>query len=314
MSGRRAIASVLVKAAVSLLAAVLALLIAGRIATRESPERGLMRFDDARGYQIFTSRCEVCHAHEEGGLGKMCPNLAHIGAEAATRQPGLNGPEYILQSIMEPAAFTAPGASGVTMPEKLVGDLSDDDIRNLVAHVARFGATPNADEIAALVIRRPGSAPSQVLEVRRDVIEHGEKLFREKCVSCHSLHNGPEYVVLAPAVFGVGFPDEQVLRDSIKHVHRPLKQRYRSTRIVLTSGTVLIGHIVEESQDALVILSTRSEDRGQIITVQRSHIRKGADGKPMLTDIGLPPGVREVVASLTPDDIDALVALLQTLN
>jgi hypothetical protein len=225
----------------------------------------------------------------------------------------LNGPEYILESIMDPGAFTAPTASGVMMPESLVADLPDGDIQNLVAHVARFGATPDGDEIAALVIREGKGDRKQRLEVRRDIVEHGERVFREKCQSCHSLHSGAEHLVFAPAVFGIGFPDERLLRDAIKHLKRPVTERYRSTSTALTDGTMVVGNVIEQTPDELVILSTRPSDQGQIITVKLADIRRGADGT-MLTEVGLPPGLADVVASLTPEEIEALVALLKAFN
>ena len=314
MTRRHPILGFLVKMGVSLLAAFLALVVADRVTTKANPDLGLGRFDDARGYQIFTSRCEVCHAKEEGDLSRMGPNLGRIGAEAATRQPGLTGPEYILESIMDPGAFTAPTASGAMMPAGLLADLSDDDIRNLVAHVARFGAMPDSDEIAALVIRQETDTSGPKLEVRRNVMERGERIFRDKCQPCHSVHNGAEHLVFAPAIFGVGFSDEQLLRDSIKHAKRPVSERYRSTRVALIDGTVLDGNVIKQTPDELVILSTRPRDRGEIITVKLAHVRKDADGKPMLTEIGLPPGLTDVVASLRPEEIEALVALLKAFN
>jgi cytochrome c2 len=213
------------KAGLSILATLLALLIADRAVIGVSSGSASSRFDDTRGYQIFTSRCEVCHAKEAGDLSKLGPNLSNVGAVAATRRAGLNAPEYILESIMQPGAFTAPGATGVvTMPEKLVADLPDDDIRHLVAHVARLGARPDDGEIAALDIGRRSEAGGTKLEVRRDQMEYGERVFREKCQDCHSLHSGAEYIVLAPAVFGVGFRDEEKLRASITHHNIPVSE------------------------------------------------------------------------------------------
>jgi cytochrome c2 len=314
MTRTRSIPGLLIKMGVSLLAALFALVVADKVATKANPDLGLGRFDDARGYQIFTSRCEVCHAKEEADLSRMGPNLGRIGVEAATRRPGLNGPEYILESIMDPGVFTAPAASGGMMPANMVADLSDEEIRNLVAHVARFGATPDGDEIAALVIRKENGAPKQKLEVRRDVMEHGERVFREKCQSCHSVHSGAEHLVFAPAIFGVGFPDEQLLRDSIRHAKRPVTERYRSTSVTLADGTLLVGHVIKQTPAELVILSTRPQDQGELITVARSDIRKDADGNPRLAEVGLPPGLTDVVASLTPDEFEALVALLKAFN
>lgn len=314
MTQRHSRLAVLAAVVGSFLAAVLVFLLTNAVETKVDPNLEIGRFDDARGYQIFTSRCEVCHAKNLGDLSRMGPNLGRIGVEAATRRPGLNGPEYILESIMDPGAFTAPAALGAMMPENMVADLSDDDIRNLVAHVASFGAIPNNDEIAALVIRREADKAWKKVEVRRDVMERGERVFREKCQACHSVHNGAEHLVYAPAIFGVGFENDQWLRDAIRHAKRPVDERYRSTRIVLNDRSILIGNVIQRTPEELVIVSVRPQNRGEIITIDASDIRKNADGQAMLSDVGLPPGLADDIASLTPEDIEALVALLKAFN
>ena len=314
MTQRWSIPGFMVKLGASLLLPLLALVVVDAVARRINPNSERSRFDDARGYQIFTSRCEVCHSIETNDMSKMGPNLGRIGAEAATRRPGLNGPEYILESIMDPSAFTAPTSSGAMMPANLLADLSDDDIRNLVAHVARFGATPDDEEIAALIIPRKNTVQEKKLVVRRDQMAHGERVFRQKCQPCHSVHRRVEDQVFAPDLFGVGFTDEKVLRESIMHAEKTVAERYRSTRVTMRDGTVLVGNVFKQTPAELTILSTRPEDQGEIVTVNRADIRKGPDGTPMVTDIGFPPGLSKVIASLTPDDIDALVALLHALN
>ena len=69
MTARRSILGLVAKIGVSLLAAGLVLIVADRVVMKTKPDLALSRFDDARGYQIFTSRCEVCHAKDEGDLG-----------------------------------------------------------------------------------------------------------------------------------------------------------------------------------------------------------------------------------------------------
>lgn len=313
MTGGHSILSAAIKMAASLLLAFLALIFEDWIAAKTNPNAALATFDDARGYQIFTSRCEVCHAKTESDLRGIGPNLGRIGVEAATRKPGLNGPEYILESIMDPGAYTAPGMSGAMMSAGIVADLSDDEVRNLVAHIMTFGGTPDEGEIAALVIPKEQTG-TQKLVVQRDLLERGERIFREKCQSCHSVHSGAEHLVYAPAVFGVGFSDDQRFRDLIKHSKRPFSERYRSTRATLNDGSVLVGNVIDRTSDTLVILSTQAKNRGEIITIKLADIRSDADGNPMITDVDLPPGLAELVASLTPDDTEALVALLKTFN
>jgi hypothetical protein len=98
------------------------------------------------------------------------------------------------------------------------------------------------------------------------------------------------------------------------HVNGATSERYRSRSIALTDGEILIGNVIDETPTYVILLSTEPQSRGEIITVQLSDIMKGADGKPEFKDVGLPPGLPEIVESLTPKEIEALVLLLKTLN
>jgi cytochrome c2 len=307
-----------VKMVASALAAVLAVVITDAVATRVNPDLKPTRFDVVRGAQIFKSRCFVCHGDEESNLGRMGPNLRNIGTVAATRKPELSAVEYILESIMEPAAFRAPAPTNtVMMPMYLIADLSDDDLRHLIARVASLGARVD-DEIAALVIEHPAITATQKVEVRRDVMALGERIFREKCLDCHALHNGAEYSVFAPVVFGVGFSTDRRLEDAIMHANQPGNEsgneRYRFTSVALADGTELVGNVLEKTSDELVLLSMRAEDRGAIHGVKLGDIRTGADGSPIVADLETPRMLADVSEMLTPEDVAALVALLEALN
>jgi cytochrome c2 len=306
--------SFLLRIGTSLLVSVGVLVVVNWAASKANPSSSVSHFDDARGYQIFTSRCEVCHAKVLGDLSRMGPNLGRIGVEAASRRPGLTGPEYILESILDPGAFTAPRASGARMPAKLVADLPDDDIRNLVRHVAAFGAVPDPRQIRGLAIPHDVAASRHRLVVRRDILERGERIFRARCQSCHSLHNGAEHLVFAPTLFGVGFPDEKLLRDSIRHARVGASERYASIRATLKDGSVVVGSILDRTPERVTLLSSRAANRGRIVSLDLDELRKRADGRPDLSEPGPTPELDELVRSLTPDEIDALVALLKAFN
>jgi mono/diheme cytochrome c family protein len=206
------------RASLALALPIVVLLGAERLAARLDPGTAPSRFDADRGYQLFTSRCVVCHAESPGDLGRMGPNLASVGAAAPTRRPGLSGPAYVLESILDPAAFRAPGAKGgAAMPQGLVADLSDDDVLQLVAYVSRKGARVPDREIAKLAVERPEFGVGDRLVVERSAMDRGMAVFRARCESCHAVHNRAEYRVRAPALFGVGLPADGSLRDALRH-------------------------------------------------------------------------------------------------
>jgi len=307
------------KVGASALAAVLAVAITDMVATRVDPDLRPSRFDLLRGAQIFRSRCLVCHGDEtwegkEGNLGRLGPSLLKVGAAAATRKAGSSAVEYILESILEPAAFKAPApTNNVTMPMFLTADLSDDDVRNLVAYVASLGSRAD-DEIAALAIERKALAVTQKLELRRDVMELGERIFREKCSGCHSVHNEPEYLVFAPAVFRVGYSADRRLEDAIMHSDPVGSGRYRFASVALADGSELVGRVLERTPEELVLLSMRPDDRGAIYRVKLADVRGDAEGRPMVADLSPAAMVVEVAATPTPKEVEALVALIRALN
>ena len=54
-----------------------------------------------------TPACNTCHTLD--GSPHAGPSLQGIGQRAATQVNGLSAEDYILQSIVQPAAFLAPG-------------------------------------------------------------------------------------------------------------------------------------------------------------------------------------------------------------
>ena len=107
---------------------------------------GLISFDPvpggidvASGKSTFREHCEACHVLDKGVTLHHGPNFYEIGKVAGTRKPDLTAAEYILESILDPAAFVAP-LNHRGMPKNVASDLSPDTIRNIVAFLASRGA------------------------------------------------------------------------------------------------------------------------------------------------------------------------------
>jgi cytochrome c551/c552 len=67
--------------------------------------------DMAQGNAVIAKGgCVACHTIPgiEGAVGQVGPNLAGIGAAAASRRPGTSAETYLRESLLEPMAFTAP--------------------------------------------------------------------------------------------------------------------------------------------------------------------------------------------------------------
>ena len=98
------------------------------------------------GRQIFitgagegaATPCVTCHTI--GGVpeavGLLGPDLSNIGADAASRQPGVSAEDYLRQSIREPEAFIPEGVERNTpglMLTAITAGLTDADVDALVA-------------------------------------------------------------------------------------------------------------------------------------------------------------------------------------
>jgi len=57
------------------------------------------------GEEIFKTKgtCEICH--RIGQKGTRAPDLAGIGARAATTKPGMSAKQYIIESLLTPGAY-----------------------------------------------------------------------------------------------------------------------------------------------------------------------------------------------------------------
>jgi len=79
---------------------------------------------NAAGQQAFVKYgCGGCHTIQgfPGAAGKVGPELTHIGTEAEKMKPGMAGPDYIDESIRQPAAFITPNFTN-DMPQLPVSD------------------------------------------------------------------------------------------------------------------------------------------------------------------------------------------------
>jgi mono/diheme cytochrome c family protein len=95
--------------------------------------------DAARGEALFKQTtigsqpgCVTCHSLEPGKV-LVGPSLATIGAEAGSMVEGQSAAEYLRESILKPDAFTVEGFSSGVMPAGLAGELSDQQVADLVA-------------------------------------------------------------------------------------------------------------------------------------------------------------------------------------
>lgn len=100
----------------------------------------------ADGRELFEQRvlaenpgCVTCHSLQPDVV-LVGPSLARIGADAATRQPGVSAADYVRESITQPDATVLDGFDAGRMPQDWADQLSDTEIDALVAYLLTLGA------------------------------------------------------------------------------------------------------------------------------------------------------------------------------
>jgi mono/diheme cytochrome c family protein len=278
--------------------------------------------DVKRGQDLFVSRCISCHdvgqAIGAAATTQLGPPLSQIGSTAARRRQGLSAPEYILQSILTPEAFRAPGARG-WMPSKIARDLGPEDVRSLVAFLAGLGAEPDLRSIAALRIDPPD--PEAARRAPRPTspaaMELALSVFRGKgrCASCHSGHPWVEYQLQAPGLIAAGLLDPDEVRQAIVDPHRHVADFYRLSVVTLSSGELVTGRIARREAGFIDLLLPEPDGPGlEIRRIALEEIARGPGNRPLIEESpvsAMPAGFAEL---LTAEEIEALVTLIVALN
>ena len=96
------------------------------------------------GHEIMEGKglCTTCHTFGKSGALRF-PDLAGIGARAATRRPGLSDVDYLAQSIYDPNLYIVPGFNpGMPVINKPPIGLSDPEILAVIAYLQSLGGKP----------------------------------------------------------------------------------------------------------------------------------------------------------------------------
>lgn len=271
----------------------------------------------ADGAAVYTTYCSACHNTASIPGGAIGPDLSDIGATAGSRRDGLSATAYLFESIVDPEAYIAPGAQA-QMPGGFAAILSIQQIRGIVAFLARQGGTVNGDEIEALSLN-----PDQMRETtteqfvrREDEVRRGKELFFGKgaCDQCHSVLPAEDsFRLLGPGLWGVGSQSTSQLMEGIVDPSATIDARYVPVQVTLQNGSTVRGTLLASTQSELVV-ATRAEDgSGNVMRIGTSSIASQGDGLAILTlsESTMPSGYDQVFDQA---ELSALVAFLKTLE
>ncbi len=142
------------------------------------------------GEEIFHTKgtCEICH--RIGQKGTRAPDLAGVGGRAAKTKPGMSAKAYLIESLLQPAAFVVEGYPPI-MPavDKPPINLNRSELWALTAFLESLGGTVDVtlDDIpkTAGAAAGAGSAPAEI-KLPGDA-QAGALVFQGKgtCIACH---------------------------------------------------------------------------------------------------------------------------------
>ncbi len=160
------------------------------------------------GEEIFHTKgtCEICH--RIGQKGTRAPDLAGIGGRAGKTKPGMSARAYIIESLLEPAAYLVPGYPPI-MPkiDKPPIALNRSELWALTAFLESLGGTVDAklDDIPKTAGATEGGGGGAAEVKLPGDPKAGEAVFAGKgaCVACHTAGKvgagkiGPELTQIA---------------------------------------------------------------------------------------------------------------------
>lgn len=168
------------------------------------------------GEQVLNSSeagCLACHALGREGL--RAPDLAGIGAIAASRVPGQSAEEYLRESLVDPCAHIVEGYDCI-MPQALAQTLGPAKITALVAYLQSQGGeitvSLSAAEEAESNAAEAGSGTGVEGTTAEEIIANAAP----SCTTCHQLDAIGATGAVGPDLSQVGVrlsPDE--IRESI---------------------------------------------------------------------------------------------------
>jgi len=143
----------------------------------------------AAGEKIFREKggCATCHVMGQKGRG---PDLTGVGARAATRKPGTAAKAYLLESLIQPAAYVVEGFPNIMQPmNRPPVALNRSELWATVAFLQSLGGTVDVkleDIPATAGAQAGGTQAAPALEIPGDP-KAGQAVFAGKgaCIACH---------------------------------------------------------------------------------------------------------------------------------
>ncbi len=256
-----------------------------------------------RGASWFQTKCAGCHVTGDRG-----PDLARIGEVAATRRPGMSAEEYLLESILEPSAFQAPGASS-RMPDTAAAGMGREDIRDLIAFLMSLGAYPDRVRLSQLRIEPLPASSEESRSLHAAAVLRGQKVFYGKgsCASCHQLDRRTGNDRLAPPLFGTGQWSREELRAAILRPSQTVRLGYQQVAVRTSNGDTEIGRLIPRADGTCAVLLSESAADPPLVLFTEDFPDPAGTNIMLLSESPMPAGYDQVLSSQDLDDLTAFL-------
>jgi len=236
-----------------------------------------------------------------------------VGDWAAARKPDMAADEYIIESIVKPGAFRAPGVTG-EMPENIAHDLTDKELLSVAAYLCSQGGQVNYPRLLKLLKERPANQPVEAVTLELASIERGREIFmsdKAACSRCHSLDPYPGHDLLAPSLLAVGRHKRAYLEEKLVHPNQEIIADYKTWK-VKADGTVYEGRKLPSGPDEVKLVF--DDGKGNLVsrTFRHAELTRFDDGD--LIKESANSSMPSYESALSPDERKALVDFLLTLR
>ena len=210
-------------------------------------------------------QCHTCHSIGTSGSATRGPNQEGLAARAEERakEAGLSsGLEYLVESIVNPAAFVVEGYDNI-MPKVYDAPimLGREQIQAVLTYLQTLGGESNIEAVAKFAEKIPETSGEAVAPWVPPIdvdIKEGELVFFDEsrgvtCSKCHVLNGKGSKV--GPDLTGIGaVQTPQYLIESVLKPSEIIVKGFETMYLMTNDGMAYNGLLVSQDEDEVVLM------------------------------------------------------------
>ena len=210
-------------------------------------------------------QCHTCHSIGTSGSATRGPNQEGLAARAEERakEAGLSsGLEYLVESIVNPAAFVVEGYDNI-MPKVYDAPimLNREQIQAVLTYLQTLGGESNIEAVATFAEKIPEASGDAVAPWVPPIdvdIKEGELVFFDEsrgvtCSKCHVLNGKGSKV--GPDLTGIGaVQTPQYLIESVLKPSEIIVKGFETMYLMTNDGMAYNGLLVSQDEDEVVLM------------------------------------------------------------